>query len=90
MSLHFYLVLTAPETLFRNNLCRFFADEKDHCKLMENVYSNYNNIAEGFGTFLKNAEKQKAGFNAMKRSYLAGIDYVKNIFDEGGEYLLVL
>ena len=57
---------------------------------MENVYSNYNNIAEGFGTFLKNAEKQKAGFNAMKRSYLAGIDYVKNIFDEGGEYLLLL
>ena len=57
---------------------------------MENVYSNYNNIAQGFGTFLKNAEKQKAGFNAMKRSYLAGIDYVKNIFDEGGEYLLFL
>ena len=51
---------------------------------MENIYSNYNSIAEGFSTFLKSADKQKAGFNAMKRSYLSGMDYVKNIFDEGG------
>ena len=57
---------------------------------MENVYSNYNNIAEGFGTFLKNAEKQKAGFNAMKRSYLSGIHYVKDVFDEGGIWLFFL
>jgi len=58
-------------------------DSPDHCKNIENLYSNYQNIAEGFGTFLKNADKQKTGFQAMKRSYTDGMNYLKDEFNYG-------
>jgi len=56
---------------------------KDDCKRIENVYSNYGTIAEGFNAFIKGVEKQKADFFNMKRSTIDGINFIKNEFQHG-------